>query len=175
MARDPPYKAKRAILIFFCAWLVVVLAAPFALTPGSIADLSGRAGSVDNSEIIDRMNPFSAAVYLIGDANCHQLSERSFYLNGNQMPFCARDVGIFLGLVAGMVIVLLAAPRFSWIALILLALPLLIDGGIQYVGGYESNNILRLITGALGGVASSYFLGHLADRAMTVKRGLTEK
>lgn len=170
MARDLPFKAKRAMLIFFSTWLIVVLAAPFALTSGSVADLSGRAGTVDNSDIIDQMNPFSAAVYLMGDANCHQLSERSFYLNGNEMPFCARDVGIFIGLVAGMIIVLLASPRFSWIALILLVLPILVDGGVQYAGGYESNNALRLLTGTLGGVAASYFLGHVADRSLTVGR-----
>lgn len=175
MARDLPFKAKRAILIFFCAWLVVVLAAPYALSSGSVTDLSGRAGTVDNSGIIDRMNPFSAAVYLIGDANCHQLSERSLYLNGNQMPFCARDVGIFLGLAIGMLMVLLVSPRFSWIVLIVLVVPILIDGGVQYVGGdYESSNALRLLTGALGGVAASYFLGFVVDRSLTVQHTATE-
>ncbi len=169
MPRDQPFKAKRAILIFFIAWLAIVLAAPYALPSGSVTDLSGRAGSIDNSAAIDQMNPFSAAVYLIGDTYCHQLSERSLYLNGNQMPFCARDVGIFLGLVAGMLIVLLLVPRFSWIALVLLALPILIDGGIQYAGGYESNNVLRLLTGILGGIATSYFLGFTVDRSLTIK------
>lgn len=164
------------MLIFFCVWLVVVLAAPFALPSGSVTDLSGGAGTIDNSDIIDRMNPFSAVVYLIGDGNCHQLSERSLFLNGNQMPFCARDVGIFLGLVIGMLIVLLASPRFSWIALILLVVPILIDGGVQYAGGgYESNNALRLLTGVLGGVAVSYFLGFMADRSLTVKHAVTDQ
>jgi uncharacterized membrane protein len=170
MSGEPPFKAKRAMLIFFAAWLAVVLAAPMLLPSGSVPDLSGRAGYVDNSAVIDTMNPFSAAVYLIGDGNCHQLSQRSFYLNGNQMPFCARDVGIFIGLAAGMLAVLLLSPRFSWLVLVLLALPILIDGGVLYAGGYESTNLVRLITGMLGGVAASYFLGHVADRSLTIKR-----
>jgi uncharacterized membrane protein len=69
-----------------------------------------------------------------------------------------------------MLIVLLLSPRFSWLALGLLALPILIDGGVQYAGGYESTNIIRLITGILGGVATSYFLGYVADRSLTVKK-----
>lgn len=157
------FRAKRAALVFFTAWLILVIAAPFTLPAGSVTDLSGRASVIDNADQIERMNPVAAAVYFIGDINCHQLAERSFFLNGNQMPFCSRDVGIFIGLAAGMLAVLLLSPRFSWLILSLLVLPILIDGGVQLTGLYESNNLLRAITGALGGIGASYFLGHFAD------------
>ncbi len=157
------FRAKRAALVFFTAWLILVIAAPFTLPAGSVTDLSGRASVIDNAEQVGRMNPLAAAVYFIGDINCHQLAERSFFLNGNQMPFCSRDVGIFIGLAAGMLAVLLLSPRFSWPILALLVLPILIDGGVQLTGLYESNNLLRVITGALGGIGASYFLGHFAD------------
>ena len=127
------------------------------------------------------MNPFSAAIYLIGDGNCHQLSERSLYLNGNQMPFCARDVGIFLGLAIGMLIVLLALPAVLLDrASILLALPILIDGGVQYVGGgYESTNALRLLTGMLGGCGGLLLPGlrgrPVADRKTKSYRTVKKK
>lgn len=157
------FRAKRAALVFFTAWLILVIAAPFTLPAGSVTDLSGRASVIDDAEQVGRMNPLAAAVYFIGDINCHQLAERSFFLNGNQMPFCSRDVGIFIGLAAGMLAVLLLSPRFSWPILALLVLPILIDGGVQLTGLYESNNLLRVITGALGGIGASYFLGHFAD------------
>lgn len=163
MKKDPMFRAKRAALVFFTAWLILVIAAPFTLPAGSVTDLSGRASVIDNAEQVGRMNPLAAAVYFIGDINCHQLAERSFFLNGNQMPFCSRDVGIFIGLAAGMLAVLLLSPRFSWPILALLVLPILIDGGVQLTGLYESNNLLRVITGALGGIGASYFLGHFAD------------
>lgn len=156
-------RAKRAVLVFFIAWLLLVFAAPLSLPAGSVTDLSGRANAIDNSEAIDGMNPLAWAVYTFGDINCHQLSERSFTVNENQMPFCARDVGIFIGLAAGMAVVILFSPRFSWLILAALILPILIDGGVQLTGMYESNNILRLLTGALGGVGASYLLGHFAD------------
>ena len=175
VSKDLPFKAKRAVLIFFSAWLIVVMAAPLLLPYGSVTDLSGASGTIDNSDIINGMNPFSAAIYFIGDGNCHQLAERSLFLNGNQMPFCARDVGIFAGLVAGMTAVLLFSPRFRWPVLILMVVPILIDGGIQLTGVWESNNTLRLITGALGGMAAAYFMGYVADRFLTLKTPVSEK
>jgi uncharacterized membrane protein len=156
-------RAKRAVLVLFAAWLLLVLAVPLTLPTGSVTDLSGRANAIDNSEAIDGMNPLAWAVYMFGDINCHQLAERSFTINGNQMPFCVRDVGIFLGLAVGMAIVVLLSPRFSWLILAALVLPILVDGGVQLTGMYESNNALRLITGTLAGVGASYFLGHFAD------------
>jgi uncharacterized membrane protein len=167
---DPMFRAKRAALVFFTAWLVLVVAAPFLLPAGSVTDLSGRASSVDNYEQISKMNPLPGAIYLFGDMNCHQLADRSFYLNGNEMPFCSRDVGIFIGLTAGMLVVLLLSPRFSWPLLLVLMLPILVDGGVQLTGWYESNNALRLLTGVLGGIGGSYFLGHFADWAQ--ERGM---
>jgi uncharacterized membrane protein len=165
MNKDPVLRVERAAVVFFTAWLVLVIAAPLSLPSGSVTDLSGRASSLDNSAEIGKMNPLAQAVYTMGDINCHQLAERSFFINGNQMPFCARDVGIFIGLVSGMLIVLLLSPRFSLPVLAVLVLPILIDGSVQLTGWYESNNLLRLATGALGGIGASYFLGHFADWA----------
>ena len=169
MSDELSFKAKRAILIFFAAWLAMVVAAPLILPYGSVTDLSGRSGSIDNSDVIGQMDPFSSIMYSIGDVNCHQLAERSLFLNGNQMPFCARDVGIFIGLVVGMAAVMVLSPRFSWPVLFIMAVPILVDGGVQLTGVWESNNALRLITGIVGGAAASYFLGHMADRALSVR------
>ena len=163
MNKDPMRRAKRAVLVFFIAWLIVIFAAPLSLPAGSVADLSGRANAIDNSEETDRMNPLARAVYVLGDINCHQLADRSFAVNENQMPFCARDVGIFIGLAAGMALVILLTPRFSWLVLAALILPILLDGGVQLTGVYESSNPLRLLTGVLGGIGASYLLGHFAD------------
>ena len=38
-----------------------------------------------------------AIAYAFGDLNCHNLGERSWTINGNQMPVCVRDLGILLG------------------------------------------------------------------------------
>jgi uncharacterized membrane protein len=38
---------------------------------------------------------FSAGVFAIGSAVCHQLPARSFHLWGRQLPVCARCTGIY--------------------------------------------------------------------------------
>lgn len=163
MHGDPSHRAKRAMLIFFTAWAVVVLISPWTLPAGSVPDLSGRSGSLDNMDSIEEMNPLAAAVYIIGDVYCHQRLDRSFTMNGNEMPFCARDVGIFLGLALGMLIIMMIRPRFRFWLFLVLVVPIILDGGMQLLGLYESNNAMRLITGTLGGGGSSYLLGHVAD------------
>lgn len=44
------------------------------------------------------------AVYAIGSAVCHQLSERSYHLWTAQMPVCARCAGIYVGAAIGAVL-----------------------------------------------------------------------
>jgi uncharacterized membrane protein len=166
MHRDLSFRAKRAILLSFTAWAVVVLIVPWTLPEGSVPDLSGRSGSLDNMDSIEEMNPLAAAVYTIGDVYCHQRLDRSLTMNGNEMPFCARDVGIFLGLALGMLMVIALRPGFRIWLFVALVLPILLDGGMQLMGLHESNNMLRMMTGAMGGVGSSYLLGHVADRKL---------
>ena len=42
------------------------------------------------------LDPYAAFIYAFGDLNCHTKSERSWVINGNQMPVCVRDVGFSL-------------------------------------------------------------------------------
>ena len=86
MHRDLSFRAKRAVLLSFTAWAVVVLIVPWTLPEGSVPDLSGRSGSLDNMDSIEEMNPLAAAVYTIGDVYCHQRLDRSLTMNGNEMP-----------------------------------------------------------------------------------------
>ena len=165
--RESSWKAKRALFVLAVAWTALVVLTPFTMAPGSVGDLSGSVGTVDND--LGHVNYLAQAVYLVGDLNCHTLAERSLELNGNQMAFCARDLGLFIGLAAGMAVVLFLGPRFMWPVVMLLAVPILIDGTVQLLLDYESNNIVRIITGALGGSAVALFLGHVADIVLKIR------
>lgn len=81
---------------------------------------------------------------------CHQLPYRSFFFKGYQFPLCARCTGITLGHISAFV---LAPFHIFGIRITLLMIPLALDGGIQYISQYESNNIKRVITGFLYGFA----------------------
>lgn len=78
--------------------------------------------------------------------HCHQRPDRSFIINGRQMPLCARCVGILLGLVFAP-LVFLTQLHFSCLKFACILMP--VDSLTQAAGWRESNNLLRLLTGLL--------------------------
>ena len=164
-----------------------MFAAPYMVSPGTIKNLHGRANVIDFAPLWNSISPYPRAIYYIGDLNCHQLSNRTIYLNDNEMPVCARDVSIFVFINAGLAAALLAVPSasislgvlnifpkrirdyicgfrrgpimFVLILLAVLLLPTAIDGFRQMLTNYESTNLTRLLTGAPCGFAGGFYLG----------------
>ena len=193
-------------------YLFLCFIAPFLLPSDSVPELSGRANAIDyafddswgnrdhgeggkvghdqslhgGSFVWSDLSPVWAFTYAFGDLNCHQKHERSWEINGNQMPVCARDIGIFLGFAIGCLVfglrgfnrwtvrdTFLSVFPDQWIgavyerdlrlvAVILVMglglLPMAIDGFTQLLlDSYESNNPLRLITGAGAGIVGGWW------------------
>ncbi len=193
-------------------YLFLCFIAPFLLPSDSVPELSGRANAIDyafddswgnrdhgegakvghdqslhgGSFVWSELSPVWAFTYAFGDLNCHQKHERSWEINGNQMPVCARDIGIFLGFAIGCLIfglrgfnrwtvrdTFLSVFPDRWmgavygrdlrlVAVILVMglglLPMAIDGFTQLLlDSYESNNPLRLITGAGAGIVGGWW------------------
>lgn len=98
--------------------------------------------------------------HFFGSAVCHQMAERSFQLNGYVFPVCARCTGIYLGVFFSLCFFLFAKrfagnrPFSLFLTLVLAGciLPISIDGFFSYVGIWESNNFLRILSGSLVGV-----------------------
>ena len=84
---------------------------------------------------------------------CHQRADRSFYIKGYQLPICARCTGIVLSSPIGYI--LYFGKKIRLMCGIALCLPMIIDGGIQYLGIKESTNFRRFLTGLLGGIGLS--------------------
>lgn len=80
---------------------------------------------------------------------CHQMPERSFFVLGYQLPVCARCTGIMLGEIIATIGVLFFLPRF--LLCIIVMVPMLIDGTVQYRTKYVSNNTKRFFSGLLFG------------------------
>jgi uncharacterized membrane protein len=121
------------------------------------------------------MNPLAQAIYWFGDANCHQIAARSYYLNGNQLPVCSRDLGIFIGLVAGLALTVAWPFRPRFYMVVLLVVPMALDGGLQAMTEYESNNLFRTTTGVLAGIGLAFFLAILAREVLLPEgRGTAE-
>lgn len=81
---------------------------------------------------------------------CHHQPERSIVFLGIEKYLCARCLGICIGGIFGAILLLIhIIPSFPFI--ILLMIPLVVDGLIQAFIRYESTNIRRIISGALFG------------------------
>lgn len=82
-------------------------------------------------------------------SGCHQIPERSFFLNGKQFPVCARCTGVAIGQLTA---VLTAPFHFTNPAVnIILILIMGFDWFIQQINIRKSTNVRRLITGFCGG------------------------
>ncbi|MBA3044568.1 DUF2085 domain-containing protein, partial [archaeon] len=146
-------KSKLCFFIACLIWFLLLLIVPFIL-PGNTVNFGekGRVGTNDFQNQTEKMSPVAGFVYSTGDSFCHQKASRSFFLNGNQSPYCSRCTGIFLGLMIGACIAVFRYIDFKWQYIVIGLLPIGIDGIGQMFGFWESTNIIRLITGMLAGI-----------------------
>ncbi|MFQ5910328.1 MAG: DUF2085 domain-containing protein [Thermoplasmata archaeon] len=190
-----------AVFIISLVWTIAIFLAPATLPPGEVTGLSGLANQVDYADRWAELPLPQAIVYYIGDAECHQIQERSYNIAGNQMPVCARDVGIFvfatLGLLGAMIarrgptasrmlVNLFPAKaatfirerlgefRFLILVLAVFLVPIALDGGIQLLTEYESTNPMRLLTGSLAGWIGGFLFGALLISTKVVTSSVRE-
>ncbi len=180
-----PNKEIVVMLILVSFYTISLFIAPLTLEPGTVEGLDGNANMVDYNEKWSEMNPYHRAIYLFSDFNCHQKHYRSYSINDNQIPVCARDVGIFVGMSLGFLlmafverkngfkeVLLFFIPNIDKISDfkrtillvffgIIFVIPMALDGGIQLVTSYESTNLIRVITGLLFGFGFSAFISSI--------------
>jgi len=124
--------------------------------------------------------PVAGVVYLLGGRLCHQIAERSFHLDGAQLPVCARCLGVYVGAAVGLLVLpgpqrmdrtALRDPAYvyreyvgrvprSGPAVVLLALAL---NGVTMIlestGVWAASNAVRATVGAVLGVAVALAIG----------------
>jgi len=210
-------RAARVGTMLCCVSLGLLLAmvvAPLTLPSGSVPPLGARANAIDYATIDGPLSygnqphldhetqqvvvpeeafawsdlPLAhAIVYAFGDLNCHMLYERSWEVNGNQMPMCVRDIGIIAGLaLAGALLrsrlvnrwtitdTTLSVLPSTWQDAIyanqrrslafyglgaLCVVPLGLDGFVQLLTAYESTALLRMVTGLPFGFGLGVLMG----------------
>ena len=164
MLEASPRKFHPLVIIPFCitlTWVLMMFLAPLSLPADSVKDLSGVVGRVDNANQTSKMNPFARWVYEGGDVNCHQKASRSLYVNGNEMPYCSRDLGIFFGMMLGCMFGLYIILDLKLWYILGGLVPMGIDGVGQLLGFWESTNPVRLFTGGLAGFITGIALGFI--------------
>lgn len=85
---------------------------------------------------------------------CHRRPDRTFSIKGHRFPVCSRCTGIYIGAFSYFLIAYFTPIKYTPILVIMAILmtkPMIVDGFTQLLGLRESTNLLRLITGLLGG------------------------
>jgi uncharacterized membrane protein len=185
-------RALFAVLVLNVIWTASLFISPFMVPPHSFptsdpASLVGGANFVDHENIWATFPIYPRIIYTIGDAQCHQLWYRSFWLNGNEMPIDQRMTSMYVFANFGLVAAIFARPststgqvmlnslpeflrrrlskfgseRAGAFIVVLGLIPMAIDGFSQLfkVNGYESTPIARVGTGALAGFVGGLLIG----------------
>jgi uncharacterized protein (TIGR03382 family) len=115
----------------------------------------------------------SGLTYVAAGYVCHQRPERSFHLDGRQLPVCARCTGLYVaapfGLAAAALLMRRRRPADDrayrrWRStLILAAVPTAISLTLEWIGGPGlSSNVSRALTALPLGAALAALLGAAA-------------
>ena len=81
------------------------------------------------------------------------MPERSFFWKGRQFPVCARCTGIHIGYLAFPLFLFSIFTLNIWWTMLLIV-PTYLDGTIQAYTNWESNNVLRVVSGVFAGIGS---------------------
>lgn len=98
---------------------------------------------------------------------CHQIPERSFYINGNPMIICSRCFGIYTGITILFLLSLFLKSIYQYISKInlkfifIFALPLLIDWILNFSLSINFLNIVHFLTGIIFSIIPAYFIFNL--------------
>jgi uncharacterized membrane protein len=127
------------------AWCAAIVSAPLLMNiPGPLSSAGG-------------------VIYEFFRPLCHQMGERSFHIHGAPFAVCARCSAIYGGFLVGALCYPLVRslqepllpPR--WVLAAALA-PMLLDVACGMLGVYDNTNVTRLISGALFGFATPWFI-----------------
>jgi uncharacterized membrane protein len=125
-----------------------------ALTAGAILWAAALVGAA-----VSHRTTTSALVYRLGSRVCHQRPDRSFALNGQALPVCARCAGLYfsgaLGAVAAWWGLSRAAKRSREI-LLLAVIPTLATIPVEWLGFSPLSNVIRAVAALPLGAAAGW-------------------
>ena len=104
------------------------------------------------------MQLFLAVMFAIGAVICHQRPERSFFVDGHQLPVCARCTGFYLSGAIGLLgwwtvkaarrwRPMPVSPTFALRLVVLTAVPTLLSLAAGAVNVWDGSNVLRAVLG----------------------------
>lgn len=80
---------------------------------------------------------------------CHQMPERSFFINGYQFPVCARSTGVYLGALSAIILFFAIKPPI--LLCVFFCMIMFLDWWLQHKMILFSTNWRRMLTGSFAG------------------------
>ena len=146
----PQVVPTRRPLVF---WAITAAAATLFVSLIVVAPLAAANGH----------SGIAAVIYRGFSTICHQLPERSFFIDDHKLAVCSRCTGLYAGFLFTLLIYPLVrslrrttTPPRKW--LFLAALPLLVDFSLTFFGIWENTHTSRLLTGVLLGSVSVFYV-----------------
>ena len=99
----------------------------------------------------------SMNIWLRQSPFCHSIPERCFVYQNRHLPICARCTGILFGGISSLIIFNIFNLNLSFSTSLILMLPMIMDGGLQYLNYLISNNNRRFLTGLFFGLGTVIF------------------
>lgn len=108
-------------------------------------------------------NQLAQGIYGAFATLCHQLPDRSYFIDGHKFAVCTRCTGLYAGFAFTLLLFPLIGslkrttmPPRSW--LFLAAIPLVIDFSVTFFGFWDNTHTSRMLTGALLGGATVFYV-----------------
>jgi len=157
--RRQAWKAWTIGLGVLFTWVAAIILAPLAKASGLIG--------------------LASPIYSFFSFLCHQISDRSFHVEGEQFAVCSRCFGVYFGLLFGFAIYpfwrrvddIEPLPKV-WLFLSLV--PITIDWSLTFFGIWENTHLSRFLTGLiLGAACASFIVPSIVEitRNLTGRRG----
>ena len=164
----PQMVPTRRPLVFWLVSVATVLVIVSLILAAPIAAAGGH-------------NGLAFAIYRAFGTLCHQMPERSYFIDGHKFAVCSRCTGIYFGFAFTLLLYPLvrslrntSTPPRS--LLILATLPLAIDFSLTFFGFWENTHTSRLLTGALlGSVSVFYVMPGIVDVSLYSLRSRTQE
>lgn len=121
------------------------------------------------------MDLFLAIIFTIGGVVCHQRPERSFFIEGHQLPVCARCTGLYLtgaiGLVGWLTMKLARRwrpiaidPRLAVRLLLIAAIPTAVSLISGAIGWWDGSNLTRALLAIPLGVTAGAIVAAVSTK-----------
>jgi len=131
---------EKYLFYFFCGlviWIILIMAAPVFVSI-----------NIPEAKFIGRF------IYFFFQPTCHQIPERSFFINGEPLAVCVRCFAFYTGglLFLGYILIRKIQTKLNLKLIAILSFPVIIDFLMEKIGIYQNIEELRFVTGLLLGM-----------------------